>query len=253
MALAALAELADLRGDRAASLALTDEALDLAEQLDATPDVADLLCARAQGSVRAGDLAGARAGYQRAADLARRSGLPEALALARSGLGQIARLSGDLAEARRLCEAALAECPRGWYTAEAARASVLIALGRVAEAEGDIGRARALHQQAFAHGSGWQDLTLAATVAEGLAGVALLDGAAGHAALLLGAGTALRGVSGAADPDVERVAAGVRERIGAAAYESAYARGAAMDRDQGLNLLGQPLPGSGARPSASGA
>jgi len=34
----------------------------------------------------------------RGRDISAMSGLPEALALARSGLGQIARLSGDLAE-----------------------------------------------------------------------------------------------------------------------------------------------------------
>jgi predicted ATPase/DNA-binding SARP family transcriptional activator len=250
MALEQLAELAAWRGDRARSIALTDEALDLAGQLDAVDDVAGLLCRRAGGSVRAGDLAGAGADYERAAELARRAGTPEKLANAHHGLGAVARLRGDLAEARRLCETALAECPTGWFAAEETRAEILIALGRIAEAEGDAGEARAWHRRALT-------ATLATTLgsrgsagppaaAEALAGVALLEGDPEHAALLLGVGRLLRGSSVAGDPDVARVSAAAKARIGEEAFELAYQQGAAMTRDQALATLGAP-------PSASGA
>jgi predicted ATPase/DNA-binding SARP family transcriptional activator len=245
-ALAELAGLADWRGDRDRSIALTDEALDLAGQLDSADDMADLLCRCADASVRAGDLDGAHADYGRAAELARRAGTPEHLAAAHRGLGGVARLRGDLAESRRLCELALAECPTGWFVAEATRAEILVALGQVAAAEGDAAAARAWHRQALAALGGHWGFPVTAGAAEGLAGVALLEGDDERAALLLGVGAALRGAPMAGDPDVARVAAAARARIGEPAYQRAYRRGAAMTRDQARALLGAP-------PSAAGA
>jgi predicted ATPase/DNA-binding SARP family transcriptional activator len=245
MVLAELAALADRRGDRERFVALTDQALDLAEQLDAADDVADLLCRRAGASVHAGDLAGAQTDYGRAAELARLAGTAEQLAEAHRGLGEIARLRGDLDEARRLCELALDECPAGWYIADEIRMGIMVALGRVAEAEGDAGAARGWYRRALAAlGLGW--FAVEADAAEGLAGVALLEGDGDRAALLLGVGAALRGASVPGDPHIARVSAEARARIGEAAYQRAYQRGAAMTRDQALALLGAP-------PSASGA
>jgi predicted ATPase/DNA-binding SARP family transcriptional activator len=245
-ALAELAGLAEGQGDRARCIALTDEALALAGQLGTADDMADLLCRRAGTSARVGDLARAQADYERAAELARRAGATEQLATAHRGLGEVARLRGDLAEARRLCELALAECPTGWYFAEATRAAILVALGRVAAAEGDAAAARAWHRQALGAALGQGGFTVASAAAEGLAGVALLEGDGEHAAFLLGVGAALRGALLAGDPDAARVEAAVRARIGEAAYQRAYQRGAAMPRDDALTLLGAP-------PSASGA
>jgi predicted ATPase/DNA-binding SARP family transcriptional activator len=244
--LAELAGLADWRGDRARSIALTDEALELAGQLDSADDIADLLCRRAGTGVRAADLGSADANYGRAAELARRAGTMELLAKAHRGLGEVARLRGDLPEARRLIELALAECPTGWFVAEATRAEILVALGQVVAAEGDAGAARARHRQALAALGRLGGFTVAAGVAEGLAEVALLEGDGERAALLLGVGTALRGASVAGDPDVARVEAAARARIGEAAYRRAYHQGAAMTRDQALAALGAP-------PSAPGA
>jgi predicted ATPase/DNA-binding SARP family transcriptional activator len=236
-----LADLARWRGDWERAAALTDEALDLCRQLDAVEDIAQLLCRRAVGSIGAGDLAEAEADYERAAELARRAGAPAVLAGADSGLGDVARLRGDLAQARLRCEKALAECPAGWYVADETRAYILVALGRIAEAEQDAGQARAWYRRALGVGRG-----AASDAAEGLAGVALLEGDGERAALLLGVGTALRGTVVAGDPDVARVSAAARARIGLAAYERAYQQGAAMPRDQALTLIGAP-------PSASGA
>jgi predicted ATPase/DNA-binding SARP family transcriptional activator len=245
-ALSELAGLADWRGDRAASIALTDEALDLAGQLDSADDIADLLCRRAGTGARAGDLDGADADYRRAAGLARRAGTMELLAAAHRGLGEVARLRGDLAEARRRCEQALAECPTGWFVAAATRAEILVSLGQVAAAEGDAGAAGARHRQALAELGGHGGFTVAAGAAEGLAEVALLEGDGERAALLLGVGHALRGASPAGDPDLARVEAAARARIGEPAYRRAYRLGATMTHDQALAALGAP-------PSAPGA
>ncbi|MET9069185.1 BTAD domain-containing putative transcriptional regulator, partial [Streptosporangium sandarakinum] len=86
-ALTSLAELAIWRRDDGRAAGLVGEAMSLAEELGATTDLADLLCRRAELDVRAGDLDGARAGYERAAGFARRAGEPAALAGARLGRG----------------------------------------------------------------------------------------------------------------------------------------------------------------------
>ncbi len=253
-ALAELAALANWRGDRARAAALTDEALQAAGQLDSAEDMADLLCNRAAGRVGAGDLGNAQADYERAAELARRAGAPEKLAEAHLGLGEVARLRGDLDRARRLCETALAECTTGWYGADETRASILIALGRIAEAEGSAAAAQAWHRQALSATLASVGSPTAPNAAEALAGVAMLEADAERAALLLGVGRALRGSSVAGDPDVARVAARSRARIGAAAYDAAHQRGAAMTRDQALALLSRDVAAPPSGPSsASGA
>ncbi|GGK64665.1 SARP family transcriptional regulator [Planomonospora parontospora subsp. parontospora] len=243
-AISGLADIAGRRGERAKASSLTDQALALAERLGAAIDVAELLHRRADGRLRDGDTAGARADYERAAELGRRAGAWEVLAAAHLGLGEIARFRGDLEEARRSCEAALAECSAGWFDVEETRARVCVALGWVAEAEGDAAGALAWYRRAFTTGRGVRDLTLAARVAEGLAGVALLERDGERAALLLGAGAALRGLPSANDPDAARVAGRCRALIGGAAYEAARARGVEAVRG-GRSVLGavpRPAP-----------
>jgi predicted ATPase/DNA-binding SARP family transcriptional activator len=236
--LGAQARLAASQGDDERSLALADEAFELVRQLGAAEDMADLLCLRAERMTRTGDLAQARARYEQAGEFARRSGAPETLARVRHGFAELARLRGDLAEARRQGESALGVCTSEAFGVHEVRARVLVGLGRVAEAEGDAAEAGAFFRQALALSLGDGDLRAAANVAEGLAGVALCADDGERAALLLGAGIALRGMSVAGDPDVARIAGRARELIGETAYASAFERGTGMSREEALTLLG---------------
>jgi tetratricopeptide (TPR) repeat protein len=230
------ARVAAWRGDDHRSLALGDEAFELTRRLGAAEDMADLLCLRAEGMRRAGDVARARACYERAVECAHRSGAPEMVAQVRHGLAELARLSGDLAEARRLGQSALRACTAESFGVKEMKGRILIGLGRVAEAEGDAAEAESWHRRALAVGG--EDARATANVAEGLAGVALCHDDPERAALLLGAGTALRGISVAGDPDVSRIARRAGELIGEAAYASAFARGAAMPREEAIALIG---------------
>jgi tetratricopeptide (TPR) repeat protein len=226
------------RGNRHTSHDPLDEALRLAGELDSTIDMADLLRVRGEGYVRTGKLEAAHADYERAAELARRSGAPEMAAAAHAGLGEIARVRGDLAEARRLCEAALAECPAGWFSADTTRFDILVALGRITDAAGDTDAARTWYHQALAATGNIHDHTAVAQAVAGLAGVELAGGDGERAALLLGAATVLLPDSttrGAVD--VARAAATAKAVVGEAAYSSAYRRGAAMTRAQALAVL----------------
>ncbi|WP_395575252.1 AfsR/SARP family transcriptional regulator [Streptomyces sp. BK79] len=240
LCLAELAMLAGWRGEGRRSMALYDEALESAGQLGAVEDLADLLCRKADGLVRAGDFAAARTAYERAARTAREAGAPTLPAAVEWGLGEIARLSGDLTEARRLVEAALAGCATGWFAVEELRARVFVALGRIAEAEDDTARAREWHQRALNVMIGSRNLAGAAGAVEALAGVVLLEGDAEGAALLLGLGAGLRGVSLAQDPDVARTMSRARELLPPDVYEAAYTRGRAMTGEEALAFLGRP-------------
>ncbi len=133
--LGALGELAAWQGDPETAGAHMDEAMELVEALGSAVDQADMLRTRGEIRLRAGDLAAAHDDFAGALLLAQRSGAPEFVASARLGLAQVARVRGDLAAARRLCEEALAGGLTGWYVGEAARAEIILALKEITEAE----------------------------------------------------------------------------------------------------------------------
>ncbi|MEU9871288.1 BTAD domain-containing putative transcriptional regulator [Actinomadura sp. NPDC048021] len=233
-----LAQLASLRGDRERARALLDEALDLVGQLGALEDTADLLYQRAVVHIRAGDLDAARADYERGAELARRAGTPDKVAGGCLGLGTVARLRGDAAGARALYEAALTGYGSERFIAAAVRGAALVGLGWLAADEGDTGRARALLREAVDMSFDHPIFGYQADAATALAGLAAREGDGERAALLLGAGRALRGVAVSGDPDTERVLGRVRGLLDDDAREAAFARAAALPRDRAFALLG---------------
>ncbi|MGA6227195.1 hypothetical protein ACPESV_43495, partial [Streptomyces umbrinus] len=70
-----------------------------------------------------------------------------------------------------------------------------------------------------------------------LAGATLLTGDVARAAVQLGLGAGLRGISRAHDPDVARIARQAADRLGPDAYRAAYGRGRTMDRSEALAFL----------------
>ncbi|WP_328853618.1 winged helix-turn-helix domain-containing protein [Micromonospora globbae] len=237
LALSSLVEVAYRVGDPSAATAPMAEALRLAGELGSALDTAELLRARAEGRLGAGDLTGAEDDYRRVVEVAQPAGAPELVAAAHLGLGEIARRRGDLEDARRLCEQALAECPTGWFGAEMVRLGALVTLGHVHAAAGEPAAARALFVEVLgATASIWDLPTLAAAV-EGLVGPVLRRGEAERAALLLGAVAAVQR-DGAPDAASQAPAhAATRERLGAARFDRQFHRGAALDRDEALALL----------------
>ena len=144
----ALATFADIRGDSTAAIELTDRALEMIGQLGAIEEQADLHCRRGDRLLAGGRPDEAWTEYERAVELARRAGMPTALATAQSGLGELERRRGNLARARRWHETALGKSTMDW-TNVGARAQVLTGLGRVAEDEGGVDEARSLYQAAI--------------------------------------------------------------------------------------------------------
>ncbi|WP_207935739.1 BTAD domain-containing putative transcriptional regulator [Actinomadura sp. KC216] len=232
-----LAQAADRRGDRDRALALLDEALELMRELGALEDTADLLYQRALVHIHGGDLDAARTGYEHGIELARRAGTPDKIAAGYQGLGEVARLRGDLAGARRLFETALTGYSSERFIAAGVRGSALVGLAWTAVVEGDHARAEELFHEALDLAFDHPIFTYHALAAAGLAGVALADGDGQRAAALLGAAAALRGVQAASDPDTERVTAAARSVLGDAAYEAAFAGGAGLSREEAFALL----------------
>ncbi|WP_141714165.1 tetratricopeptide repeat protein [Micromonospora inyonensis] len=235
-ALDGLATIAAWRGADDEGLALRDEALELVRQLDAYEEVADLHCRRAERLLRAGDADAARAEYERAVDLVRRGGMSTTAAQIAWGLGEVARLAGDLAEARRWQTETLARVSAGWTDAEV-RVAALTALGRVAQAGDDPAEARRRHREALDAALRRHNGSTDADAAEGLAGVLLAEGAAERAAWLLGVATAVRGLRVTACRDVAVVVDGARAALGEAGYVAALARGAALSHTEGRAAL----------------
>ncbi|GGP80869.1 AfsR/SARP family transcriptional regulator [Streptosporangium pseudovulgare] len=238
LALDALAGLAGWCDDPARAIALTDEALTLTEELGADEDSSDLLCNRGDHRVRLAHLVGARADYARAAGLARRAGSPTCLAAALRGLGDIARLEGDLTGARRLYEEALERFDPHWVRSVGNRVGALVGLGRVEECRGRIAEARARYRQAVELAVRSGPLPDGARAVEYLAGTALAEGDAASAARLLGAATALRGVTATGDPDAARTASAARDALGERAYEAARREGLRLTPEEALRLAG---------------
>jgi predicted ATPase/DNA-binding SARP family transcriptional activator len=232
--------LAELTGEREPALGWLDEGLTAIGELGGGEDAADLLCHRGDWLVRGGDLEGAREAYRRAGELAARAGALTTLASARLGQGEIARLGGELGAAREWYASALECCPEDWFAADLSRSRILVAIGRAAEADGDAAAAWHAHRRAAAAVAGGPFVAFSAYAAEGMAGAALLDGDAARAALLLGAGRALRGGAIAGDPDVARVAAAARTVLGDAAYRRAYDAGARLSPTDALTRLADP-------------
>jgi tetratricopeptide (TPR) repeat protein len=230
--LSASADLADARGDFARAAALTEEALELAAQLDAPSEVAELLCRRGERRLAAGTADCAREDFERALGLARRAGAADTVAFAQLGLATLARQAGDRARAKGLLEAALAQCPTEGFGPASVRTSILVEYGRVAELDGHLSIAAAWYRQGLAAGARQQNVYAGADALHGLAGLALRRGAAEDATVLLAAAGTLDNGMGPARPEadalLERAVATLPPRVSAAAL----ARGRAMTREE---------------------
>ncbi|MFB7995857.1 BTAD domain-containing putative transcriptional regulator [Streptomyces sp. NPDC056002] len=215
---------ADWRGDRERALALLDEGLAHVAALEAPEETADLLHRRAYVLLHQGRLPDSADHFTRSAAMARTAAVPDKVASARRGLGDVARIGGDTEHARVHYEAALELCAANWFSVgETVR--TLIGLGRVALAASRPDEARGWFEQGIALCEGPTRVLELADAAEALASVAQDPR---EAAVLLGAGAGLRGVALAGDPDVAPVEARVRAALAPETYEKAYEEGRTM-------------------------
>ncbi len=234
--LSELGTITSWRGEHARAIAMLDEAITMVGALGATEDLCDMLSRRADCRLHASDLTGAATDYNQVLTLANRLATPSLRSEAHVGLATVARLRGDLTEARELAELAMAECGAGWFGPDWARSQILVELGWIACAEGTTAEASAWLAEAFEDAVRWGNIPLVAVVAEAYGGIAQAGGEPVQAAKLLGAGAALRGIASVSAADVARVTEAVTTAIGAEAFSMAYAEGLAMNRTEALSL-----------------
>ncbi|GAA0938128.1 BTAD domain-containing putative transcriptional regulator [Nonomuraea longicatena] len=163
-----LALIASWRGEWARAHHRWGRAVDLHAELGDSDEMADVLCRRAAGSMREGDLAAAESDLRRAAALTRGRSAQVPL-----WFGELARHRGEPERAREHLRAALAAKGSG-YVVDGVKGLAALALGRLAEADGDLIAARRHHRTARTLLTSSADL---AEVATGQAGLALLESA----------------------------------------------------------------------------
>src|SRR6185312_1894401 len=248
MAVSGLAQIEEWRDDLAAAAARYEHAVGLAGELGTTEDETQfrLHLARVLWQLGGADRERSRAEVARALRDAERLGWPEVSAYAGYVSGNLARLDGDFAAARRQLDLAgcIAQTQRG--ALGQITAVTFTALGYLAAAEGDLDAARSWHDRALAVALPTGDAPVVAEVLTGLADVALRREDAAVAATLLGAAEGVRGTRNRSDDDSARVTAATRAALSTADYGAAFARGQRVTLDTLEAELGAYLaPGSG--------
>jgi predicted ATPase/DNA-binding SARP family transcriptional activator len=191
---------------------------------------------------RLGDARGARADLDRGVRVASRTGNKDDEANGYIELGELARADGDLAQARRLVEQALAIAePIAQRPDMGAVAAIAFSkLGCLCEQERDLEAAAGWHAKGLAALASAGVIMLPsnpllAVVVEGIAALAAARGEVTRAAELLGLAHTLQGFSHPGNPEVSRVTAAA-VTLDSAAFEAAYARGRGLTRDDALSL-----------------
>ncbi len=149
---------------------------------------------------------------------------PEDAAALHYQLGELARRSGDHAEALRglgQAEELVTDLPGPPQF----RSMVLCSRAQLDLAMGAMDEARARLEEALRGGVRAHDLPIVAYVLSGYAELARLDGEPERAALLLGTADGLRGSRDLSLPDVLAIEDAVRAELGGAAFTAAYERG----------------------------
>ncbi|QWF81814.1 ATP-binding protein [Amycolatopsis sp. CA-230715] len=242
-----LAVFARWRGEYDRELAILDEAVESMARFGSAEDAAELRCRHAAALARVGDRDGARAELEVAAVQAGRIGVQRALA--HCGLGDLARLDGDLVAATSWYERALAESDEPSVAAEATRSAAFVGLGRIALAEHDTERARSCHEQALAVALRRGNRPVAAAAIEALAEV---EQDAARSAMLLGTATAVRGTRWIGNADLDRLAGRVRAELGSARFAALVTAAAARSGEEALTaaVSDRFVLGSPTRPSS---
>ncbi|ETK37486.1 BTAD domain-containing putative transcriptional regulator [Microbispora sp. ATCC PTA-5024] len=238
-----------LGGDHATAVAALTEGLRFLRVLGSGDDVAWMLVELGLERTRMGDLDAALADLEEAETYGRARRSPVLALSARTGLGDLARVRGDLPAARALLSAALRDLHGVAGVPGQLRARALTAAGRVRLTDGDLPGARDRVTAALAVARTAGERPVVAAAVEGLAEVAEAEGRPREAARLLGLAAAVRGAPDLGSPDARRTEAAARAALGDRAYDAAYSAAAALDPDAAYAVtaaLGPDEPYAGA-------
>jgi predicted ATPase/DNA-binding SARP family transcriptional activator/tetratricopeptide (TPR) repeat protein len=240
--LTGLAEVALARGRPAEAISAMDEAQGYTSEDFAGPWGETMCVHRGRARARLGDVEGARADFDRGLRTASRTGNRDDEATAYVELSELARAGGDLTEARRMLDRALAIAEPIAQRPDicAVAATAFSRVGCVCEQEGDLEAAAGWHAKGLAALATEGVILLPvnpqlAVVVEGIAALAAARGELTRAVELLGLAHKLQGFSHPGNPEVARVRAAAGTLDGAA-FDAAFARGRELTRDDALAL-----------------
>jgi predicted ATPase len=220
------------------------EALELMQQLGSRDDETFLRVRLADLAARRGDLDAAREQVRLARISSEYSGsaMEAVFTLAIAAgidlqVGDVAAAKGDYEQALRRYEALPALHPAMSHSG-----ALLHAVGTaLAIQDGDLDRAREVAQAAHQAAVATKDRPIAAACGTTCAVLAEALGRPMVAAQILGACSSVRGTDDPSNPPVAELTARLREILGDAAFDAAYAEGRAMDRDAALARLDPAL------------
>ncbi|WP_327085428.1 winged helix-turn-helix domain-containing protein [Nonomuraea sp. NBC_01738] len=234
--LAGIARGRSIEGDHEAAITALRTSLELVTRFGIWEEELFLRTALAAELVRLGDLDGARAELDEARARTHGHGLLHSeieLLLCLAGLH---RRTGDLAPAGEALDRL--DAVAGELSVPAGRAAP-VRMANLLTA-GEIGAARALLPEVAGAVSAIHGISAArdvAVAAQLLAWLLWLEGDAYGAATALGMSEAIRGAFDRGDPELRRVAEGVRAELGDPVYERAYAEGAGLPRNEALRRV----------------
>ena len=222
--------------DREAYAHLT-QAAEMFDETDSAWDKANTLVHLANAALGLGESGQAVAWLRQALPLAERVGDPWQIALALNNIGEVARAGGDYEQARGYYERAEALYRQADALGDHARLDHT--LGYMALHDGDPARAESLFHDSLAAFRKLGNKRGMAECLGGLAAVAAVRGDAAWGAPLLAAADAQIAASGAAwwpadRVEVERTRRHLRDALGDAAFEAAWARGRALGLDAAI-------------------
>ncbi|MGN6607750.1 MAG: ATP-binding protein [Jatrophihabitans sp.] len=228
-----IAVLRTFDGDLAGAIEAYERAHALIREMHSREDEAYLLVRLATLYLRTGDVERARATATAAGESAEVTGARLESVLILNLRAAVERAAGNDELARTLDDEAYLRSQALPPTHPALghmRGIVHAVAARRAVEDGDLALARRRADEAYTAAVGTDDQPLTAAVGVTLAEVAVLCGAAGAAAEMLGATVALRGAADPTDLDVARVTAAVVATLGPATAAELDARGRALDR-----------------------
>ncbi|HEX3733314.1 MAG TPA: hypothetical protein VHU91_10385, partial [Mycobacteriales bacterium] len=223
------------------AIAACEDALRLSRELGANGDISQLLVRLADLHLRSGNRRTAEANLIEADTVVARFGSVESVAMVRAGWIGWHYAGGGMAEARRLAELTIAEADQISSGFPHLRSVLRANAALVATAQNDAAAARAWLWEAFPIAMSTNDQPIIARVGVAAAGYLVRFGAPSLAVELLAAGAVLRGVEDATDLGIAAVTDAARAELGDEAYQAAYAKGGALNKDAALAMLEQTL------------
>jgi predicted ATPase/class 3 adenylate cyclase len=226
------------QGDYARAMALHEESLVLARELEDRTGIAMALLGRGVVTMHQGNLDAATALYEESLESFRNLEDKWLTAITLSMMGWVTRQKGDYMKAVAWCEESLA-----MFRTVGTKRWIAFALrltGHAVRLQGDLERATGLYRESLALFKEVGDKYIATECIEGLALVASAQGCSERAARLFGVAEVARETFGIMTPrpeagDQEQFWAAIRERPEGTAFAAAWTEGQAMTVEEAVD------------------